>query len=232
MYRIKFERMECEVDREMNRWTVIVQTVQSEWNRSFDWIEAWIFQIKFACDITEKQCTCILFSFFFFFSLIRNQNRIENNECFIEKKKKKNSSRWRSIRVRSRSCIEYNEGWNCLIVQLTWGLGGWGCWTGWGGGSSFFLFPALSYSWSFLITRGESVSRKMPESGPRAASSVSRTRSRSPDDSWGVDVNRTVDLESPSESSPSRCRMNRLLYLDLFLGTSYSGASYLSHIPR
>ena len=66
----------------------------------------------------------------------------------------------------------------------------------------------------------------MPESGPRAASSVSRTRSRSPDDSWGVDVNRTVDLESPSESSPSRCRMNRLLYLDLFLGTSYSGASY------
>lgn len=118
-------------------------------------------------------------------------------------------------------------GWNCFIVQLTWGLGGWGCWTGWGGGSSFFLFPALSYSWSFLITRGESVSRKMPESGPRAASSVSRTRSRSPDDSWGVDVNRTVDLESPSESSPSRCRMNRLLYLDLFLGTSYSGASYL-----
>lgn len=134
-----------------------------------------------------------------------------------------------SLKIHPSFVRDQRRGWNCLIVQLTWGLGGWGCWTGCGGGSSFFLFPALSYSWSFLITRGESVSRKMPESGPRAASSVSRTRSRSPDDSWGVDVNRTVDLESPSESSPSRCRMNRLLYLDLFLGTSYSGASYLSY---
>ncbi|EZA48572.1 hypothetical protein X777_13243 [Ooceraea biroi] len=75
------------------------------------------------------------------------------------------------------------------------------------------------------MTRGESVRRNMPDSGPRAASSVSRTRSRRPDVSCGA-VNLTVDLESPSESSPSRCRINRLLYLDLFLGTSYSGASY------
>ncbi|KYN12253.1 hypothetical protein ALC57_15571 [Trachymyrmex cornetzi] len=77
------------------------------------------------------------------------------------------------------------------------------------------------------MTRGESVKRNMPDNGPRAASSVSRTRSRKLDDSGGADVNLTVDLESPSESSPSRCRINRLLYLDLFLGTSYSGASYL-----
>jgi len=79
------------------------------------------------------------------------------------------------------------------------------------------------------MTRGESVRRNIPDRGPRAASSVSRTRSRELDDSGGADVNLTVDLESPSESSPSRCRINRLLYLDLFLGTSYSGASYLTH---
>lgn len=114
---------------------------------------------------------------------------------------------------------------------LTWGLGVWGCCTwGWLIGSSFFLLPARSHSWSFFITRGESVRRNIPDRGPRAASSVSRTRSRRPDGSCGaVDVNLTVDLESPSESSPSRCRINRLLYLDLFLGTSYSGASYLAH---
>lgn len=116
-----------------------------------------------------------------------------------------------------------------LCAILTWGLGGCCTTVGWLAGSSFFLLPARSHSWSFFMTRGESVRRNMPERGPRAASSVSRTRSRRADGSCRSDVNLTVDRESPSESSPSRWRMNRLLYRDLFLGTSYSGASYLTH---
>lgn len=136
------------------------------------------------------------------------------------------------MRLRSKFCTLTHFSFEDLNCQkrsdLTCGLGGCGCGTGWLAGSSFFLLPARSHSCSFFMTRGESVRRNIPDRGPRAASSVSRTRSRRLD-SCGADVNLTVDLESPSESSPSRCRINRLLYLDLFLGTSYSGASYLAH---